>query len=28
MPYATNLEKLSLVTTDEVVAAVKSVTYR
>ena len=28
MPYATNLEKLALVTTDEVVAAVKSVTYR
>ena len=28
MPYATNLEKLALVTTDEVVEAVKSVTYR
>ncbi|MEM1273834.1 MAG: pyruvate dehydrogenase complex E1 component subunit beta [Pseudomonadota bacterium] len=28
MPYAANLEKLALVTTDEVVAAVKSVTYR
>ena len=28
MPYAANLEKLSLVTTDEVVAAVKKVTYR
>ena len=28
MPYATNLEKLALVTTDEVVGAVKSVTYR
>ena len=28
MPYATNLEKLALVTTDEVVAAAKSVTYR
>ena len=28
MPYATNLEKLALVTTDEVIAAVKKVTYR
>jgi pyruvate dehydrogenase E1 component beta subunit len=28
MPYAANLEKLALVTTDEVVDAVKSVTYR
>ncbi|WP_340297029.1 MULTISPECIES: pyruvate dehydrogenase complex E1 component subunit beta [unclassified Roseobacter] len=28
MPYAANLEKVALVTTDEVVAAVKSVTYR
>ena len=28
MPYAANLEKLALITTDEVVAAVKSVTYR
>lgn len=28
MPYATSLEKLALVTTDEVVAAAKSVTYR
>ena len=28
MPYAANLEKLALVTTDEVVAAVKTVTYR
>ncbi|MCP5075894.1 MAG: pyruvate dehydrogenase complex E1 component subunit beta [Rhodobacteraceae bacterium] len=28
MPYAANLEKLALVTTDEVVEAVKSVTYR
>ena len=28
MPYAANLEKLALVTTDEVVAAVKAVTYR
>ncbi len=28
MPYAANLEKLALVTTDEVVTAVKSVTYR
>ena len=28
MPYAANLEKLALVTTDEVVAAVKQVTYR
>lgn len=28
MPYAANLEKLALVTTDEVVNAVKSVTYR
>ncbi|WP_340302316.1 pyruvate dehydrogenase complex E1 component subunit beta [Roseobacter sp. HKCCD7870] len=28
MPYAANLEKLALVTTDEVVAAVKFVTYR
>ena len=27
MPYAANLEKLALVTTDEVVAAVKQVTY-
>lgn len=28
MPYAANLEKLALVTTDEVVAAVHAVTYR
>lgn len=28
MPYAANLEKLALVTTDEVMAAVKKVTYR
>jgi pyruvate dehydrogenase E1 component beta subunit len=28
MPYAANLEKLALVTTDEVVAAAKSVCYR
>ncbi|MEM7546671.1 MAG: pyruvate dehydrogenase complex E1 component subunit beta [Pseudomonadota bacterium] len=28
MPYAANLEKLALVTTDEVVAACKTVTYR
>jgi len=28
MPYAANLEKHALVTTDEVVAAVKKVTYR
>ncbi|MFY9212531.1 MAG: pyruvate dehydrogenase complex E1 component subunit beta [Aestuariivita sp.] len=28
MPYAANLEKLALVTTDQVVAAVKQVTYR
>ena len=28
MPYAANLERLALVTTDEVIAAVKSVTYR
>ncbi|HGG06653.1 MAG TPA: pyruvate dehydrogenase complex E1 component subunit beta [Aliiroseovarius sp.] len=28
MPYAANLEKLALVTADEVVAAVKTVTYR
>ncbi|MCC5988675.1 MAG: pyruvate dehydrogenase complex E1 component subunit beta [Pararhodobacter sp.] len=28
MPYAANLEKLALVTTDEVVEAVKKVTYR
>ena len=28
MPYAANLEKLALITTDEVVAAVKSVCYR
>jgi pyruvate dehydrogenase E1 component beta subunit len=28
MPYAANLEKLALITTDEVVDAVKSVTYR
>jgi pyruvate dehydrogenase E1 component beta subunit len=28
MPYAANLEKLALVTTDEVVAAVRKVTYR
>ncbi|MBI1418373.1 MAG: pyruvate dehydrogenase complex E1 component subunit beta [Limimaricola sp.] len=28
MPYAANLEKLALVTTDEVIEAVKSVTYR
>ena len=28
MPYAANLEKHALVTTDEVVATVKQVTYR
>ena len=28
MPYAANLEKLALVTTEEVVAACKAVTYR
>ncbi|SLN21818.1 2-oxoisovalerate dehydrogenase subunit beta [Pseudoruegeria aquimaris] len=28
MPYAANLEKLALVTTEEVIAAVKQVTYR
>ncbi|MEL6532786.1 MAG: transketolase C-terminal domain-containing protein, partial [Pseudomonadota bacterium] len=28
MPYAANLEKLALVTTDEVVEAVRQVTYR
>ena len=28
MPYASNLEKLALVTTDEVIAAVKQVTYQ
>ncbi|MGE4611217.1 MAG: pyruvate dehydrogenase complex E1 component subunit beta [Paracoccaceae bacterium] len=28
MPYAANLEKLALITTDEVIAAVKSATYR
>ena len=28
MPYAANLEKLALVTTAEVIAACKSVTYR
>ena len=28
MPYAANLEKLALVTTDEVISAVKKVTYR
>ena len=28
MPYAANLEKLALVTTEEVIAAVKAVTYR
>jgi len=28
MPYAANLEKLALVTTEEVVAAAKSVCYR
>jgi pyruvate dehydrogenase E1 component beta subunit len=28
MPYAANLERLALVTTDEVVEAVKAVTYR
>jgi len=28
MPYAANLEKLALVTTDEVVEAVRKVTYR
>jgi pyruvate dehydrogenase E1 component beta subunit len=28
MPYAANLEKLALVTTDEVIEAVKQVTYR
>ncbi len=28
MPYAANLEKLALVTTHEVIAAVKSITYR
>ena len=28
MPYAANLEKLALITTEEVIAAVKQVTYR
>jgi pyruvate dehydrogenase E1 component beta subunit len=28
MPYAANLEKHALITTDEVVAAAKQVTYR
>ncbi len=28
MPYAANLEKLALITTDELIAAVKQVTYR
>ena len=28
MPYAANLEKLALITADDVVAAVKKVTYR
>ncbi|WP_170428952.1 pyruvate dehydrogenase complex E1 component subunit beta [Ruegeria arenilitoris] len=28
MPYAANLEKLALITTDEVIAAVKQVTYK
>jgi pyruvate dehydrogenase E1 component beta subunit len=28
MPYAANLEKLALVTTDEVIEAVRKVTYR
>jgi pyruvate dehydrogenase E1 component beta subunit len=28
MPYAANLEKLALVTTDEVMTAAKSVLYR
>jgi pyruvate dehydrogenase E1 component beta subunit len=28
MPYAANLEKLALVTTEEVINAVKAVTYR
>ncbi|MEL6516427.1 MAG: transketolase C-terminal domain-containing protein, partial [Pseudomonadota bacterium] len=28
MPYAANLEKLALVTTAEVIEAVKAVTYR
>ena len=28
MPYAANLEKLALVTTPEMIAACKSVTYR
>jgi pyruvate dehydrogenase E1 component beta subunit len=28
MPYAANLEKLALVTVDEIVEAAKSVTYR
>jgi len=28
MPYAANLEKLALITVDEVVAAAKEVTYR
>ncbi|MCV6586309.1 MAG: pyruvate dehydrogenase complex E1 component subunit beta [Marinibacterium sp.] len=28
MPYAANLERLALITTDEVIAAVKQVTYR
>ncbi|WP_300516667.1 pyruvate dehydrogenase complex E1 component subunit beta [Aliiroseovarius sp.] len=28
MPYAANLEKLALITTEEVIAAVKAVTYR
>ena len=28
MPYAANLEKLALPTVDDVIAAVKSVTYK
>ena len=28
MPYAANLERHALITTDEVIAAVKHVTYR
>jgi len=28
MPYAANLEKLALLTTDDVIAAVKKVTYK
>jgi pyruvate dehydrogenase E1 component beta subunit len=28
MPYAANLEKLALTTTDEVIEAVRKVTYR